>query len=368
VQPGSFIDSVKSLITPSLVSNVSTVLDESEATVTKGLGAALSTIFGTLASKADDRPFMSRVFEMVKDPAAETRLLGFPAGESSSTSLSGRFMWALFGRRTDSVDRALSSFTGVTPSKAASLLNLASPLALGYLGKTVRTGGMDIAGLSNMLLTQKNAIIRLVPSSLSSGMGPQLADTTYRTVDTAVRKPAPWRWLAPVLPLLLALWALVWLFDGRSAAGMVSRTLPGGVQLQYPRAAVEGRVLNFIQDPGQGLNREVWFDFDRLRFETNSAVIQPESQAQLNNIAVILKAYPNARVEIGGYPDTSGDPAANLTMAQARTDSVMRELTTLGVSPDQISAQGYGGEHPVVNATEEDRVQNRRVALRVTQK
>jgi outer membrane protein OmpA-like peptidoglycan-associated protein len=162
---------------------------------------------------------------------------------------------------------------------------------------------------------------------------------------------------------------LVWLFGGLNASGMVSRTLPDGVQLQYPRAGVEGKVLNFIQDPGQGLNREVWFEFDRLRFEKNSAAIKPESQAQLNNIATILKAYPNARVEVGGHTDTSGDPAADLTLSQASADSVMRELTTLGVSPDQVSAEGYGGAHRVANnQTEEGRAQNRHVAIRVTQK
>jgi outer membrane protein OmpA-like peptidoglycan-associated protein len=374
MQPNSFIDGVKALITPNLVSKASSALGESEATVSKGLGAALSAIFGVLASRAGDRSFMGRVFDMIKDPAAESNVLGMFSGagsESSSTSLSTRFMSTLFGGKTDFVGQALSSFAGVKPSTASSLLSLAGPLALGYLGKTVRSGGMDLSSLTSMLLSQKNSIMRLVPGGISSvvGGGSQLADATSRTVNSAAQRVTPWRWLAPVLLLLLALWALVWLLSGRSAAGFVSKSLPGGVQLQYARSGVESRLLSFIENPNQPASSEAWFDFDRLLFETNSAVLKPESRTQLNNVAAILKAYPAVRVKIGGYTDTSGDAAANLTLSQNRADSVMQELTRLGISADRLSAEGFGGQHPVAdNATEEGRAQNRRVAIRVTEK
>jgi outer membrane protein OmpA-like peptidoglycan-associated protein len=372
IQPNSFIDGVRALITPNLVSKASSALGESEATVTKGLGAALSAIFGTLASRADDRSFMSRMFDMIKDPAAESNVLGMFTGggsESSSTSLSSRFMSTLFGGKTDFVGQALSSFAGVKPSTASSLLSLAGPLALGYLGKTVRSGGMDISSLTSMLLSQKNSIMRLVPIGISSvlGSGLQLADTTSRSVNSAVQRVTPWRWLAPVLLLLLALWALVWLLSGRSAAGFVSKSLPGGVQLQYSRSGMESKLLGFLENPNQQANSEVWFDFDRLLFETDSAVLKPESQTQLNNIAAILKAYPGVRVKIGGYTDTSGDAAGNLALSQSRADTVMQGLTRLGISADRLSAEGFGAQHPVAdNATVEGRSQNRRVAIRVT--
>jgi outer membrane protein OmpA-like peptidoglycan-associated protein len=175
--------------------------------------------------------------------------------------------------------------------------------------------------------------------------------------------------VAPLLLAVLAVWLLVSLFGNRNPVDYITRSIPGGVQLQYARHGVEGKLLSFLEDSTQSVDRQVWFDFDRLLFETNSAVLKSGSQDQLRNIAAILKAYPNARVKIGGYTDTSGDPAANMKLSQDRANSVMQELTNLGVASGRLSAEGYGGTNPVAdNATEAGRAKNRRVALRVTEK
>src|SRR5262245_25731877 len=51
---GGFIDGLKALITPDVLTKASSVYGESEAAVTKGLGAVLPTVLGGLASKATD--------------------------------------------------------------------------------------------------------------------------------------------------------------------------------------------------------------------------------------------------------------------------------------------------------------------------
>ena len=371
MEQGGFIDGLRSLITPDVVAKASSAFGESEASVMKGLTAAVPMVMGGLAVKAGDRSLMSRVFDLVKDPAAEGSVLGnisslLGPGSSSTpgVSLGNRLMSMLFGSSTDSLGRALSNFAGVRPSTAASMLSLAAPLALGHLGRTVRSEGLDASGLSRMLLGQKNAILRLVPAAFSNvfGAGAQVA-------DTVVRKASPWRWVVPLLLAVLAVWLLVSLFGNRNPVDYITRSIPGGVQLQYARHGVEGKLLSFIEDSTQSVDRQVWFDFDRLLFETNSAVLKSGSQDQLRNIAAILKAYPNARVKIGGYTDTSGDPAANMKLSQDRANSVMQELTNLGVASGRLSAEGYGGTNPVAdNATEAGRARNRRVALRVTEK
>lgn len=379
MQPsGGFVEGFRGLITPDVVSKASTAFGESESAVTKGLSAALPAVFGVLASKASDRSFMSRIVDMVKDPVAESSAAGnvsqiLNTGETAGTSMSlgSRFMSALFGGNTESVGRALSSYAGVRPSTGASMLGLAAPMALGYLGKTVRSEGLDATSLSTMLLVQKNRILGLIPRSILNivGIGPQMTETTtMRTTEATTRSSSGWMWLLAALLGLLAIWGLYSAYGNR-AADYVSRTLPGGVQLQYLRTGVEGRLLNFIEDPAMTVDKDAWFDFDRLLFQTESATIKPESQAQLSNIASIMKAYPNVHIKVGGYTDSSGDPQANMTLSRDRADSVVRELTSLGVSPDRLSAEGYGMEHPIAdNSTVAGRSQNRRVAIRVVEK
>jgi hypothetical protein len=54
--------------------------------------------------------------------------------------------------------------------------------------------------------------------------------------------------------------------------------------MTFPRTGIEGKLLAFIEDAGQSVNNEAWFNFDRLLFETDSAVLRPESREQLRNM------------------------------------------------------------------------------------
>jgi outer membrane protein OmpA-like peptidoglycan-associated protein len=90
---------------------------------------------------------------------------------------------------------------------------------------------------------------------------------------------------------------------------------------------------------------------------------------QFHNVAEILKAYPKVKVKIGGYTDNTGDPDANLKLSQDRATNVMNQLVVLGVAADRLSAEGYGQQYPVAdNSTDAGRQQNRRIAMRVTEK
>jgi len=147
------------------------------------------------------------------------------------------------------------------------------------------------------------------------------------------------------------------------------RPLPGGYELSFPERGMEGRFLLFIQDGTAVLARETWFDFDRLLFDTNQATLRPESSEQLENIVIILRAYPNVAVKVGGYTDSSGPTEQNVKLSQARADSVKAELAKRGIAPERLAAEGYGEKFPVGdNATEEGRARNRRTAIRVTAK
>ena len=71
-------------------------------------------------------------------------------------------------------------------------------------------------------------------------------------------------------------------------------------------------------------------------------------------------------IEIGGYTDATGDPAANLQLSQQRADAVRAALVQAGVDPGMLVAKGYGSANPVAgNDSLEGRLRNRRIEYRV---
>lgn len=148
-----------------------------------------------------------------------------------------------------------------------------------------------------------------------------------------------------------------------------SRKLASGVELNIPENGIENKLVTFIEDKDKAVDKATWFDFDRLLFDTGKSTLQTASEEQLNNIAEIMKAYPQVELKLGGYTDNKGDAKANKELSQKRAEMVMEMLVKKGIDAKRLAAEGYGQENPIAsNDTEEGRQQNRRVSARVTKK
>lgn len=102
-------------------------------------------------------------------------------------------------------------------------------------------------------------------------------------------------------------------------------------------------------------------------FATSKYALKPDAQVSLAKVATILTLYPNLKVQIEGYTDSTGAPAYNQTLSENRADSVRDFLVQNGVPQGSVSAQGFGATNFVAdNATAAGRQQNRRVNLVVS--
>lgn len=110
-----------------------------------------------------------------------------------------------------------------------------------------------------------------------------------------------------------------------------------------------------------------------INFETNSDVIKAESFDDLDKLVVLLNTYAEAKVEIQGHTDNTGDKdvtkrkAKNLDLSQRRADSVKKYLESNGVAGERLTSIGYGEEKPIAdNKTKAGQAKNRRVDFKLT--
>jgi K(+)-stimulated pyrophosphate-energized sodium pump len=131
---------------------------------------------------------------------------------------------------------------------------------------------------------------------------------------------------------------------------------------------METKLVDFINSKNS-VDKNTWFDFDNLLFETGKSTLKAESAVQLGNIAKVLEVCPAVNLKIGGYTDNTGNADANLKLSADRAKMVEAELIKLGVADDRLDAEGYGDQYPVANnTTDEGRAKNRRISVRVTKK
>ena len=112
------------------------------------------------------------------------------------------------------------------------------------------------------------------------------------------------------------------------------------------------------------LDAEGRVSFYGIYFDTDKAVVKPESAPSLTAISAFLKSNP-VNVYIVGHTDNTGDFTRNSTLSKERATAVAEELAThYGVKRTQITAQGVGPLAPVAtNRTEDGKARNRRVEL-----
>ncbi len=147
---------------------------------------------------------------------------------------------------------------------------------------------------------------------------------------------------------------------------MIRQTLPGGNVLTLPETSTEAKLLAFIKDPAQTPDKAVWFDLNHL---TANNQLKVSDQTQLNNIAIILAAYPNIKLKIREYSDNTADPENNKIASKTSAQEVMNALINRGISQNRLTAEDYDETQPISSDdTLEEGIKNRRVALRVTEK
>jgi len=91
---------------------------------------------------------------------------------------------------------------------------------------------------------------------------------------------------------------------------------------------------------------------ENILFDTDKAIIKPESERILDELALILGGCSGGAFEIAGHTDSDASDSYNIDLSQRRVEAVLRALTARGVDTSGYIARGYGESQPIVsNAT-----------------
>ncbi|MEM7675642.1 MAG: OmpA family protein, partial [Myxococcota bacterium] len=99
-----------------------------------------------------------------------------------------------------------------------------------------------------------------------------------------------------------------------------------------------------------------------INFQSGRSTINPTSFPVLDKAVVVLKDYPDLKLEIGGHTDSSGSARGNQRLSQRRADAVRAYLIGQGIDASRLTAVGYGEAKPIAtNRTRAGRAENRRI-------
>jgi len=106
---------------------------------------------------------------------------------------------------------------------------------------------------------------------------------------------------------------------------------------------------------------------ENVYFETNSALLLPESETSLREAGEALEKFPDLRIEVEGHTDTRGSDAHNLRLSQGRAATVRAWLLEhYRLRGENLVAKGYGERRPETKERNaEELLRNRRVVLTV---
>ena len=177
----NFLDTLKGMVSPDLISGLASRLGESESGVAKALAGALPMVLGGIIHKAQSGDGAQSVFDMAQSAFQQNsgslgsssgllELLG-GTGATPESGPAGNLLGSVLGSSADGLAGPLSSYAGIGAGSATSLLGLAATAVPTLLGQHASENNLTAGGLGGMLGGLKDQVLAMLPSGLAGVAG-----------------------------------------------------------------------------------------------------------------------------------------------------------------------------------------------------
>ncbi len=110
--------------------------------------------------------------------------------------------------------------------------------------------------------------------------------------------------------------------------------------------------------------RQVYFP--DIAFDFNKSSLNNLGKARVRQVASLLGSVPSLKVVVEGHADYIGSDEYNMKLGQRRAETVVKELTDLGIDTQRLSPVSFGEGKPLFTEEEDwARAANRRVQFSV---
>ncbi|WP_407307268.1 flagellar motor protein MotB [Desulfosporosinus sp. SB140] len=125
---------------------------------------------------------------------------------------------------------------------------------------------------------------------------------------------------------------------------------------------IQSKLITSIEERGLVVSLQ-----ETLLFESGSADITARAREILEKVTTVLASSPN-QIKVEGHTDNlpihTPQFASNWELSVLRATNVVEILQKDGITPDRLSATGYGEYRPIAsNDTDAGKAQNRRIDL-----
>jgi outer membrane protein OmpA-like peptidoglycan-associated protein len=102
--------------------------------------------------------------------------------------------------------------------------------------------------------------------------------------------------------------------------------------------------------------------FSDVLFDVGRAELRSGALARVEQLAAVMREYPERNVLVEGFTDSTGSLATNQDLSERRAMSVRQALVARGIDPRRIVSRGHADRYPIAdNTSASGRQQNRRV-------
>lgn len=179
------------------LSRLSSQMQESPGATRRGLESAVPAAFAALAAYGSSSGKAEELVGAIRGgnyPHVDLEQMENVAADPDATARiaqsSNGFLNRIFGNRLDGAIDAIAGTSGLGRSSASTLLGLAAPLVMGFVGKQVTSGNLDARGLGGWLGEQGRKAVSMLPGPLATALGASAAlggDATRAVGETANR-------------------------------------------------------------------------------------------------------------------------------------------------------------------------------------